>query len=252
MSNQYANTRSGKNNDLGEIDPAANNIGKAITISGRDLLVGGVAGSATGFFFPRAAFYAGLAATIIGHYKNVPLLKIAGIGMMASGSIRYIVSKATGVNGVNETEQPVDGFKENFEAFKQSWMEKLWLDKLIKPKPLNPAPAATVPPAVNGLDEIQYFTYQPQTITGLDSLAQVEELAIALPVSGMEEPQVLSADPALDFSGLDAIEEQVMNQGVAGLQGTQDSETISDVPGELFGDRAVETLENTDISDKLY
>ncbi len=155
----------------------------------KDLGIGVIGGGIVGAAVGRGSLLLGLATTFAGHYTDQRLLQAFGFGMMAANGFQ---TKANGVNGLEGMN--VDAIKQRVMAYKDSFSEKLFLDKILKKAP-----------AVSGLGDVQYFTYNDADQMG-----------------------------AIDLTALDAIERQIQQSGqdfqarnpaaanVSGFEGTDD------------------------------
>jgi len=157
-----------------------NNLKNSAIETGKDLVVGAVIGGTAGALVGKPSLLVGIGVTLAGHYFGHPLATSFGVGMMASGGYQIGQAAMNGTDGL----EGMDAVKARFKAFTQNLKERLYIDKIIKPKP-----AATTNTGTAGLGEVQYFRYPAQeTVNGPD-----------------------------DFSGLDAIENQL--EEVAGTSG---------------------------------
>ncbi|MFM2224266.1 MAG: hypothetical protein RJA07_468 [Bacteroidota bacterium] len=160
----------------------------------RDVLVGVIGGGVLGAVVGRPSFLIGIAATGFGHYKKIPLLQLAGIGMMAANTSLEI--NKNGVKGVDQ--DVMDGIKDRLMAYKESFQEKLYLDKILKKKE-----------PVNGMGNVQYFTYPLANNAGASNVKE------------------------LDLHALDRIEEHIRQSAedfvnknqVSGMEGSEWMET---------------------------
>lgn len=101
----------------------------------RDVLVGGLGGSAAGsLFFGRFSFLAGIVITGVGHVYESPMATGFGIGLMASGGY----DKRFGLNGT-EGFGGMEGFKERVGAYTDNLKRQFFIDKL----PFGKKPKAT-------------------------------------------------------------------------------------------------------------
>jgi hypothetical protein len=133
------------------------NVKNTLIETGKDLLVGVIAGGLAGSALGKPSLIAGAGITAFGHYRGSRLLSLFGIGMMAANGFQ---SSST-VSGMDDG---LEGVKDRVMAFKDSFSQKLYLDKIMKKK------TATVA----GMGNLQYFNY-PNEVAGLEALSNVEE-----------------------------------------------------------------------------
>jgi hypothetical protein len=122
--------------------------------TGKDILIGVIGGGIIGAAIGKPSLIVGIATTGVGHYTGNKLVQILGLGMMAGGSFK---SSGT-VSGL----EGLDGIKERLQAFKASLSDKLFLDMLKKKA------------GVNGIGELQYFTYPDNSMGELAALNDIE------------------------------------------------------------------------------
>jgi hypothetical protein len=132
------------------------NVKNTLIETGKDLLVGVIAGGLAGSAIGKPSLIAGAGITAFGHYRGSRLLSLFGIGMMAANGFQTAT-----VSGV---EEGMEGVKDRVMAFKNSFTQKMYLDKIMKKK------TATV----SGMGNLQYFNYANE-IAGLEALSNVEE-----------------------------------------------------------------------------
>jgi hypothetical protein len=132
------------------------NVKNTLIETGKDLLVGVIAGGLAGSAIGKPSLIAGAGITAFGHYRGSRLLSLFGIGMMAANGFQTAT-----VSGV---EEGMEGVKDRVMAFKNSFTQKMYLDKIMKKK------TATVA----GMGNLQYFNYANE-IAGLEALSNVEE-----------------------------------------------------------------------------
>lgn len=132
------------------------NIKNTLIETGKDLLVGVIAGGFAGSAIGKPSLAIGAGVTALGHFKGSRLLSLLGIGMMAANGFQ-----SSTVSGVDEG---MDGVKDRVMAFKNSFTQKLYLDKIIKKKT----------GTVAGIGNLQYFNYANE-VAGLEALSNVEE-----------------------------------------------------------------------------
>jgi hypothetical protein len=133
------------------------NIKNTLIETGKDLLVGVIAGGLAGSAIGKPSLAIGVGVAAFGHYRGSRLLSLFGIGMMAANGFQ-----SSSVNGVDDG---LEGVKDRVMAFKDSFSQKLYLDKIIKKK------AATT---VTGVGDLQYFNYANE-VAGLAALSNVED-----------------------------------------------------------------------------
>jgi len=142
----------------GEIDTKGD-IGATAIVTGKDLVIGVLAGGLVAAISGKASLPVGFLITGAGHYTNNKILQILGISTMASNGFSKTGSTVSGLEGL-------EGVKERLLAYKSSMTEKFFLDKIIKKK------EAT---AASGIGEVQYFNY-PDTANGdLAALSDIEQ-----------------------------------------------------------------------------
>jgi hypothetical protein len=183
-----------------------------------DLGVGVIGGGIVGSLIGKTSLVWGLGATGIGHYANNRYLTAMGMGMMAANGFQ---NKA-GLNGVEGPElEGIDGMKERFENFKNSFSEKLFLDKVMK----KVAPAAHQEGA-NGVGNVQYFTYPNNETNGVGQLGAGE-----VDMSALDHINKQIADSAKRFSqttnGFGALEEMNGSEEMSGSEQINGSEEFS-------------------------
>jgi hypothetical protein len=172
-------------NNITQTLPTKGNIKNSAIESGKDLLIGVVAGGFAGSAIGRPSLIVGFLTSGIGHYLDNKLLTSAGLGMMASNS--FMPKSVQGFEGVEGLEG-LEGVKERVQAFKESLTYKVYLDKVKGFK-------MSKPKAVSGMGEVQYFSYPNNMLEGAgDELAFLNQI----------ENQI--ANTALPVSGLDAVE----------------------------------------------
>lgn len=133
------------------------NVKNTLIETGKDLLVGVIAGGLAGSAIGKPSLIAGAGITALGHFRGSRLLSLFGVGMMAANGFQ-----TSSVSGVDEG---MEGVKDRVVAFKNTFSQKLYLDKIMKKKT-----AATV----TGMGNLQYFNYANE-VAGLEALSNVEE-----------------------------------------------------------------------------
>ena len=131
------------------------NIKNTLIETGKDLLVGVIAGGFAGSAIGKPSLAIGVGVTALGHFKGSRLLSLFGIGMMAANGFQ-----TSTVSGVDEG---MEGVKDRVIAFKDSFTQKLYLDKIMKKKAATGA----------GIGNLQYFN--ANEVAGLEALSNVEE-----------------------------------------------------------------------------
>ncbi len=156
--------------------------------TGKDLLVGVIGGGLIGAAIGKASLGIGALVTGVGHYSDNKLATIFGVGMMASNGFQ----KGKAVSGLDG----IDGVKERVMAYKETFSEKLFLDKII------PKKAA----AINGIGEVQYFTYPNNELNG--DLAALDFIENQITESGMQQMQ--GGNMEYDVNGTVGLEDEII------------------------------------------
>lgn len=133
---------SGNNNAKGSLTNSA-----LATI--RDVVVGVVVGGAAGAAIGKPALLVGAAITGVGHYKQMPLATILGMGMMASN----IITSNKSISGTDS--KGIEGVKERVNTFKESIKDRLYLTVIIPKKS-----------TVSGIEKVNHYQYPMQQIEG--------------------------------------------------------------------------------------
>lgn len=157
------------------------NVKNSAIETGKDLLIGVIAGGCVGAAVGRPSLLIGFITSGVGHYLDNRLLTSAGLGMMASNN--FVSKSVQGIEGL----EGLEGVKERLQAFKESLAEKVYLDKL---KALKMGGSKQV----NGMGEVQYFSYPQNMLEGAnDDLAllnQIEnQIASAIPITGLHDAE---------------------------------------------------------------
>jgi len=169
-------------NNLTQTLATKGNIKNSAIETGKDLVIGVIAGGFAGAAIGRPSLIVGFLTSGIGHYLDNKLLTSAGLGMMASNS--FAPKGMQGIEGL----EGLDGVKERVQAFKETLTYKTYLDKVKALK-------LSKPKAISGLGDVQYFSYPNNMLEGAsDDLAFLNQI----------EHQI--ANTALPVSGLDAVE----------------------------------------------
>jgi hypothetical protein len=172
-------------NNITQTLPTKGDIKNSAIETGKDLVIGVIAGGFAGAAIGRPSLIVGFLTSGIGHYLDNKLLTSAGLGMMASNS--FMPKTMQGFEGIEGLEG-LEGVKERLQAFKETLTYKTYLDKV---KALN----VGKPKAISGMGEVQYFSYPSNMLEGAsDDLAFLNQI----------ENQI--ANTALPVSGLDAVE----------------------------------------------
>lgn len=116
-----------------------NNIVNSTMYTGRDLILGAVAGSVAGALIGRPAFYIGLGAMALGYYKAVPWLPCLGLGM-SSFAFGTAFKNATGLRTARHANEPFsfsgawEKAKERLSELKGNVLTATYLDKVFTKK----------------------------------------------------------------------------------------------------------------------
>jgi hypothetical protein len=169
-------------NNITQTLPTKGDIKNSAIETGKDLVIGVIAGGFAGAAIGRPSLIVGFLTSGIGHYLDNKLLTSAGLGMMASNS--FIPKTMQGIEGL----EGLEGVKERVQAFKETLTYKTYLDKVKALK-------IGKPKALSGMGEVQYFSYPSNMLEGAaDDLAFLNQI----------ENQI--ANTALPVNGLDAVE----------------------------------------------
>jgi hypothetical protein len=173
--------------------PTNRNIANSAIETGKDLIIGVVAGGFTGAMIGRPSLLAGILVTGAGHYIDNRLLSTFGIGMMASNGFQ-----SKGVQGVDGMEG-LDGVKERVMAYKDNFLQKTYIDKVK---------SLTKKKAISGLDDVQYFSYPDNLLGSNDDFDALNRLENQIVNSGMKYAQVSGIDgtSTSGWDGLDYVE----------------------------------------------
>lgn len=172
--------------------PTNRNIANSAIETGKDLLIGVVAGGFSGAAIGRPSLLAGIVVTGVGHYLDNRLLSSFGIGMMASNGFQ-----SKGVQGVDGMEG-LDGVKERVSAYKNNFLQKTYIDKVK---------AIAKRKGIGGLDDVQYFSYPDNLLGSNDDFDALNRIENQIVNSGMKYAQVNgTVDGGVDgWDGLDDI-----------------------------------------------
>jgi hypothetical protein len=184
--NTYQRNASKKKIMMGNIIatlPTKGNIKNSVIETGKDLVIGVVAGGFAGAAIGRPSLLIGLVASGAGHYLENKMLSSLGIGLMASNS--FSTKAVQGFEGL----EGLEGVKERVQAFKENLAHRIYIDKVAALK------TNKVPRAISGLDDVQYFSYPQNMLEGAN-----EDLALLNHI----ENQFATVQGA-DMQGLDAV-----------------------------------------------
>jgi hypothetical protein len=118
--------------------PTANNVKNTLLETGKDLVIGVLAGGLTGAAIGKPSLLVGLGISGIGHYTDHKLISLFGLGVMASNGFQN--KSVSGLSGM-------DGVKERIAAYKDNFAEKLYITHIL-------------PKSMNGLNgKVQFFNY---------------------------------------------------------------------------------------------
>lgn len=201
MSTNSYEKKARKKNLLGFL-PDTGDPKQAAIDTGKDLLIGAIGGGLAGAILGRSSLLVGIAVTGISHYLKLKGGTSFGIGMMASGGYQTISS----VNGTPQS--GFEGVKERMQAFKEDLKQKLFLDKILKTKKADEA--------VEGMGDVQYFTYPNSELNGNAALDQIEQ-QIAASAEAFEAQQITGDDEIIGevenanlIGDLDAVDENLL------------------------------------------
>ena len=131
---------------------------------------GGLAGAAIG----KPSLVIGLGLTGAGHFMDIPLLRLLGIGMMAANGFQ----RSQTVNGLEGLDK--QAILNRIKAYKENFSEKLYLNKLMRKN-------SSGGEAANGIGELQFFNY-PNDVNGTyDELAALNNLEEQILQSGLNQ-----------------------------------------------------------------
>lgn len=178
-SNRYAK-KAGKKSILGSMTGSLDtkgNVKNTLLETGKDLVVGVLAGGLVGAAIGKPSLLIGIGVTGIGHFTGQRLASMFGIGIMAANGFQP--KSLAGMDGLS-----VDAVKARLTAYKDNFSQKLYLDKV------GGAKAGTT----NGVGELQFFNY-PNDMNGaydelsgeLSALSSIER---QIEESGMAHMQV--------------------------------------------------------------
>ena len=150
----------------------------------------GLIGTGLGMAIGKPSLLVGLGASLVANYLDFQPLKTASIGMMASGGYQF----AKGVNGTQT--DGIEGVKERLKEFGSNLKENLYINKLFKKK------------GVNGMGEVQHFSYPDQNQAQLD-MGALENIEQEIAASGQQFGE-LNAAAFEDLQILGAEEERIL------------------------------------------
>jgi hypothetical protein len=201
MSTNSYEKKARKKNLLGFL-PDTGDPKQAAIDTGKDLLIGAIGGGLAGAILGRSSLLVGIAVTGISHYLKLKAGASFGIGMMASGGYQTISS----VNGTPQS--GLEGVKERMQAFKEDLKQKLFLDKILKTKKADEA--------VEGIGDVQYFTYPNSELNGNAALDQIEQ-QIAASAEAFDAQQITGDDEMIGeveeanlIGDLDAVDDNLL------------------------------------------
>ncbi len=181
--------------------PTKNNIKNTALETAKDVagvVAGGFAGAAIG----KPSLLVGIGLAAVGHFIDAPLATSLGIGVMASNGFQGTGS-TNGIDGMDGMD--IASVKARVNAYKDSFLQKTYIDKIIAKK------EGATAKETSGIGTLQFFNhsneYTDNTING-----------------GYD-----------DMAGLDSIEQQVLQSGMAhmrnnNIEGLEDIEGLDDYP----------------------
>lgn len=141
----------------------------------RDLVVGVVAGGATGAIVGRPSLVIGLVVNAAGHFMEMPGISSFGMGMMAANGFQ---GESVTVSGTESS--AMERAKQRLLNYKNNFTQKIYLDKIAKKKEEKSDTAED-----KTVGEVKYFVY----------------------------PHSQNADMSeMDMTALDQIENQIVQQ----------------------------------------
>lgn len=152
--------------------------------TGKDLLIGVIGGGLAGAVIGKPSMLVGLGLTGAGHYMDNSLLKLFGIGLMASNGLQ-------GQSGYSK-----EAIASRMQSYKGNLTEKLFIDKLTQKSAANPE-------ATNGVGEVQYFNYpndvnEYRQLNG--ELAALDNLDLSVIQSGLERMEGMEDEQIGDLA----------------------------------------------------
>ncbi|MFZ5554577.1 MAG: hypothetical protein ACOZCO_15765 [Bacteroidota bacterium] len=115
----------------------------------RDLVVGVVAGGATGAIVGRPSLVIGLVVNATGHFMEMPGISSFGMGMMAANGFQ---GESATVSGTETS--AMERAKQRLLNYKNNFTQKIYLDKIMKKKEEKTQTAEDQP-----VGEVKYFVY---------------------------------------------------------------------------------------------
>lgn len=171
--------------------PTKGNAKNTLVETGKDLVVGVIAGGLVGAAIGKPSLLVGLAVTGMGHFTGHRLASLFGMGIMAANGFQS--KSVSGVDGLS-----ADAVKERLTIYKDSFAQKLYLDKMVGSKA---GTSTTITATTNGIGELQLFNY-PNDMNGA-----VDELSGELSALSSIERQIEeSAAAQMQMAGSDAID----------------------------------------------
>ncbi len=153
------------------------NIKNSALETGKDLLIGVIGGGVAGAAIGKPSLLVGIGLTGAGHFTDNHLLKLFGIGLMASNGFQ----RSKSVNGLEGLDK--QAILNRIQAYKDNFSEKLFIDKLTGKRSANAESA-------NGIGEFQFFNYPNDVNGAYDELAALEDLEQQIAQSGIDQMQV--------------------------------------------------------------
>jgi hypothetical protein len=153
------------------------NIKNSALETGKDLLIGVIGGGVAGAAIGKPSLLVGIGLTGAGHFTDNHLLKLFGIGLMASNGFQ----RSKSVNGLEGLDK--QAILNRIQAYKDNFSEKLFIDKLTGKRSANAESA-------NGIGELQFFNYPNDVNGAYDELAALEDLEQQIAQSGIDQMQV--------------------------------------------------------------
>lgn len=153
------------------------NIKNSALETGKDLLIGVIGGGVAGAAIGKPSLLVGIGLTGAGHFTDNHLLKLFGIGLMASNGFQ----RSKSVNGLEGLDK--QAILNRIQAYKDNFSEKLFIDRLTGKRSANAESA-------NGIGELQFFNYPNDVNGAYDELAALEDLEQQIAQSGIDQMQV--------------------------------------------------------------
>ncbi len=163
--------------DLHQRLQTKDNIKNSALETGKDLLIGVIGGGVAGAAIGKPSLLIGIGLTGAGHFTDNHLLKLFGIGLMASNGFQ----RSKSVNGLEGLDK--QAILNRLQAYKDNFSEKLFIDKLTGKRSANAESA-------NGIGELQFFNYPNDVNGAYDELAALEDLEQQIAQSGIDQMQV--------------------------------------------------------------